>query len=206
MKVSVKVLMCWVVAVAMSLSVGCASFKGNQLPEVGKLPPSATGAEKPDVTFKFSSGVFFVSKQEHIESVRQQMEDEFVQVLRESGYFATVTEGNEGKGIHINAMLINSGSPAGMIPAVITGLSLYTIPSWATDNFEVTAKVTTPNGKEHTYNLSDSSTLVQWLPMIFAFPFKNPIEVPVEVRKNIYKNLIQKMQEDGVLSKSGKRT
>lgn len=192
------------VALLSSLT-GCASFKGNQLPAVGKLPPSATGVEKPDITFKFSAGESYIVKREHYEGARQQLESEFAQVLRESGYFAAVTEGSEGKGIHINAKLVNSGSPIGLIPAFITGLSLYTIPSWATDNFEVTAKVTTVDGREHTYSLTDSSTLVQWLPMVFAFPFKNPLEVPVEVRKNIYRNLILKMQEDGVLSMSGKR-
>lgn len=188
------------------LMAGCASFKRNQLPEVGQLLPPAAGVKKPDVTYKFSSGVDFFGKKEHHESIRKQLENEFIHVLRESGYFATLTDGGEWKDIHINVRLVNSGNPAAVIPAVITGLSFYTIPSWATDKFEVTAKATTSDGKEHTYNLTDSSTFVQWLPMIFAFPFNNPAKVPVEVRKNIYKNLILKMLEDGVLPKSEKRT
>ncbi len=86
-----------------------------------------------------------------------------------------------------------------MIPAVITGLSLYTIPSWATDNYNVTAKVITQNGKEHIYELTDAMTTVQWLPMIFVFPFQNMVNVSRQVRQNIWKNLILKMQKDGVL-------
>ena len=87
-------------------------------------------------------------------------------------------------------------------PAFITGFSFWTIPSWATDNFEVSCKVSTADGKTYDYKLKDSTTLVSWLPMIVVSPFK-PITDIAELRKNIYKNVIIKMQEDGILPKPG---
>lgn len=186
--------------IALLLLTGCASFPRNQLPPVGSFQPLPEGTKKPTVAYSFSSGVDLFGKQEHRENVRAQLEREFVDVLNESGYFASLSQGNQGE-ISIQARLVNSGTPAVIIPAIITGLSLYTIPSWATDNYDVTAKVTAQDGKEHTYQLTDSMTTVQWLPMIVVAPFKKMVNVSKDVRRNIWKNLILKMQEDGVLPK-----
>jgi len=186
--------------IALLLLTSCASFPRNQLPLVGSIQPLPEGTKKPTVVYSFSSGVDIFGKQEHRENVRAQLEREFVDVLNESGYFASLSQGIQGE-ISIQARLVNSGNPAVIIPAIITGLSLYTIPSWATDNYDVTAKVTAQDGKEHTYQFTDSMTTVQWLPMIVVAPFKNMFNVSKEVRRNIWKNLILKMQEDGVLPK-----
>lgn len=188
--------------IALLLFTGCASFQGNKLPLVGSFQPLPEGTKKPTATYSFSSGVDLFGKQEHTENVRIILEREFIDVLRESGYFASLSPGNQGE-IIIQARLVNSGTPAAMIPAFITGLSLYTIPSWATDNYDITAKVTAQDGKEHTYQLSDSMTSVQWLPMIVVAPFKNMFNVSKEVRRNIWKNLILNMQQDGILPRHG---
>ena len=186
--------------IALLLLTSCASFPRNQLPPVGSFQPLPEGTRKPTVAYSFSSGVDLFGKQEHRENVRAQLEREFVDVLNESGYFASLSKGNQCE-ISIQARLVNSGNPFVLIPAFITGLSFYTIPSWATDHYDITAKVTAQDGKEHTYQLTDSMTTVQWLPMIVVAPFKNLVNVSKEVRRNIWKNLILKMQEDGVLPK-----
>lgn len=197
-------LMCVVMAaIILLLITGCAVFPGNKLPTVEKFQPFPEATKKLTVTYSFSSGVDFFDKLEHEENVRTMLEKEFTDTLTESGYFASVSQGNQ-EDLKMQVRLVDSGSPAGMGPAIITGLSLYTIPSWATENYNVTAKVTAPGGIEHTYQLTDSVTLVQWLPMIVVFPFKNLFNVPPEVRKNIWKNLIIKMQKDGLLSQKEK--
>jgi len=188
-------------ALFMLLMSGCACFPGNKLQQVTNLPPLAEGVKRPAVSYIFSSGTDLFGKSESTPIVRSMLESELVDVLRESGYFATWGTGSNGD-VTIEARLINSGNPAAMIPAFLTGFTLYAIPSWATDIYTVTAKVKTGDGKEHSYQLEDSSMLVQWLPMIFVPG--SIMNVPGEVRKNIWKNLILKMKEDGFFQQSSR--
>lgn len=201
MKVERSVRSTIAVVFCLMMLMGCASFPGNQLTPVDSMVRSPEGEKKANVVYSFTSGVDLFGKQEHPENVRAQLETEFADVLRESGYFASVSPGKEGE-MRIQVRLVNSGNPAAMIPAFFTGLSLYTIPSWATDQYDITAKVFPPDGKEHTYELADSMTTVQWLPMIVLAPSKNMMNVSKEVRRNIWKHLILKMQQDGLLQKS----
>jgi hypothetical protein len=188
-------------AIGMSLP-GCAIFRHQDLPEVKSFPSLAPGVKKPTASYEFASAVEIGNRRPHPEKIRAELESEFVQVLQESGYLATLEKGSSGKDISIRVDLLNSGDPAALVPAFITGFSLFTIPSWATDNLEASCKVSTADGKTHEYKLKDSTTIVQWLPMMFVFPFK-PFTGVAETRKNIYKNLIIKMQEDGILPNPG---
>lgn len=193
---------CGLAVVWVVMLTGCASFPRNQLPAAGKLQPPPEGAKKPSVAFSFSSGVVLLGTHENLEIARSRFEKEFVDVLKESGYFATVSAGDQGE-MCIKVRLVNSGSRAAIVPSVITGLSLYTIPSWVTDRYNITAQVTPADGRKHTYELLGTMTTVQWLPMIVVAPFKNQINVSKEVRQNIWKHLILRMQQDGLLPKSG---
>lgn len=193
---------CAATAAAVLVLTGCASFQRNQLPSVGHLRPPAEGTKKASVGYAFSSGVDIFGEQECQEKVRAQLEQEFVDVLKESGYFTSVSPGDQGE-MRMQIRLINSGNPAVMITSFITGFSLFTIPSWATDKYNMTARVVGLDGKERAYNLADSMTTVLWLPMIVITPFKNMVNVSKEVRRNIWKNLIIKMQQDGVLPAPG---
>lgn len=191
-----------VVVIIGSLS-GCAVFRSNELPEFGSLPGPATATQKLRVGYEFSSTANMGEKKPQHENLRATQESEFVGVLRESGYFASVEKG-QGKDITISVELVETGNPAAIAAAVVTGLSLYTIPSWATVNLEATCRVTTADGRTREYKLKDSATLVQWLPMMVVFPFKSFSEME-DLRKNIYRNLIVKMREDGALPRSGQR-
>lgn len=186
----------------MSLSLsGCAIFRANDLPEVGTLPAPSAATPKPAAGYAFSTSIAMGSKRPQHENARAAQEAEFVAVLRESGYFARVEKGS-GKDMNIAVELLETGDPAAMAGAVITGLSLYTIPSWATIDFEVVCKVTTTDGRSREYKLKDTATLVQWLPMLVVFPFKSFSEIE-DLRKNLYKNLIVKMRQDGLLPSPG---
>lgn len=140
------------------------------------------------------------AKQEHADGVRTFLENEFLGVLNKSGQFGSATKLGDQGDIDVQARLVNSGSPAALFPAFLTGLSLYTIPSWVTDKYCITAKVTTRDKKEYRYELVDSMTTVQWLPLIVVAPFKNMIKVSKNVRENMWKNLIVRMEKEGVLA------
>lgn len=177
---------------------GCASFPGNKLQQVSSFPQLNEVEKQKAVTYALATETDLFGKS-HNPLSRSIAENELADVIRESGYFTTWGSGINGE-VVIDAKFVNSGNPVAMIPAFITGLTLYIVPSWATDTFTLTAKVKTQDGKEHSYELEDTSTLVQWLPMIFVPG--NPIEVPLSVRKNIWKNLILKMRQDGVFKSS----
>ena len=180
---------------------GCAIFRSNELPELGKFPGPAATSKKPTAGYEFASAVDMGGKRPSHENARAIHEREFVETLRESGYFATVEKGS-GKDVQVVVDLVEFADPAAMVGAVITGLSLYTIPSWATSTMEITCKVATADGKTREYKLKDSAVLVQWLPMMFVFPFK-PFSGIEDMRKNLYKHLIVKMREDGLLPQPG---
>ena len=180
---------------------GCAVFRGNELADLDTLPGPDSAAKKPAVGYAFASTANVKERKPQHESLRTIQENEFVAVLRESGYFATVEKG-DGKDINISVELVETGNPAAIVAALITGFSLYTVPSWAKIDLEAICKVTAADGETREYKLRDSATLVQWLPMLVVFPFKPFTEVE-SMRKNIYKNLIIKMQKDGLLPRPG---
>jgi hypothetical protein len=189
-----------VFALVTSLS-GCAIFRANDLPEVGSLPGPAAASTKPNAGYAFISHSSMGAKTPVQGEMLAKQEDEFAKVLRDSGYFASVNKAN-GKDVNISIDLLESGDPAAMVGAFITGFSLFTIPSWATIDMQATCTVVTADGKSRTYTLKDSVTMVNWLPMVLVFPFKNFSEVEA-LRQNIYKTLIVKMQADGILPKAG---
>jgi len=180
------------------IMTGCASFPGNKQPQVNSFPPLSEGEAKKTVSYALSAETYLFGKSSNPLS-RSIVENELADAIRESGYFTKWGTGVDGE-IVINAKFINSGNPAAVIPAMLTGLTFYIVPSWATDEFTLTAEIKTNDGKTHSYNLEDSSTLVQWLPM--AVVPGGPIEVPMSVRKNIWRNLIMKMKKDGIFKTS----
>lgn len=190
-----------VLLAVVGLQSGCAIFRGGELPDVENLPAPAATAPRPKASYEFSSAVNMGEKRPQHQNLRAKLETEFAETLRESGYFATVEKGGS-KDVNITVEMVETSDPAAVAAAFITGLSLYTIPSWMTVDIEATCRATTSDGRTREYKLKDSATLVQWLPMAVVFPFK-PFSEIVDLRKNMYRNLIVRMQEDGVLPKPG---
>lgn len=183
---------------SLSLS-GCAVFSGENVPMAVLTPLDKTDQQKPSVAYEVTSmgGVLSVDKSpEHIQSI---IAGELLQTLEQSDYFSRISKADGQADISLSVQMKNTGTPAALIPAIITGLSLYTIPSWGTDNFEVTAVAKNRQGLSKEYVLTDSATLVQWLPMAFVFPFKNFSIVP-EIRKNMYRTILAKMRDDGFIA------
>ena len=152
---------------------GCASFKNNQLNNVGVLTPMSSENKKQTLTYTFSSWVDngHLEKEKSLERI---YEDEFTSVLNDSGYFSILESGDYGD-IQIKAVLLVSYSEKAV--RFGTGLSFLTLtllPSWNTVNYKATVKVTTSDGINHDYILDDAVTRVIWFPMIFVTPFREP--------------------------------
>lgn len=175
---------------------GCAIYKGGKVPETTLKPLQKETSELPTVSYTslFKSGLS--APKERNGAAKNLIEGEFTSTLKESKYFSRISSVDDNADVKIDFSLTNSGNPAAMIPAIITGLSLYIIPSWATENIELKAKVESKSGKKKTYTLNDTTKLVQWLPMAFLYS-SNSMSVIPEVRKNMYRNLLSKMERDG---------
>jgi hypothetical protein len=178
---------------------GCAVFKGEKVPET--VLPKLDGANttKPSISYDITSMSGIVKVDKSADIVQNIIAGELLNALEESNYFSRIAKNDKDADVNLSVVMTNSGSPAAFVGAVITGLSLYTIPSWATDNFDLQAKAGNKAGMQKEYTLSDSTTLVQWLPMMFVFPFKHLGQVP-EVRKNMYRHLLLQMKNDGLLT------
>jgi len=104
--------------------------------DIGALPAPSTATPKPAAGYAFATSVAMGHKRPQHDNARVTQETEFATVLRESGYFATV-EKESGKDMNIAVELLETVNPAALVVAFITGLILYTIPSWVTIDFEV---------------------------------------------------------------------
>jgi len=185
----------FVLALMLTIS-GCAVFDGGKVPKTTLSTYEGDGASKPTLSYSSLAMGGLSSVTKLPETSQSIIAGELLAVLESSDYFGRISKQDEFADISIDITLTNTGSPAAMIPAVITGLTLYIIPSWATDDFVLVAKVEREDGLKKVYTLADSTTLVQWLPMAFVFPVKNFSVVP-EVRKNMYKKMLFDMKKDG---------
>ena len=118
----------------------------------------------------------------------------------ESNCCEIVNEKEEAN-IFINGAFHNDSSNASLVFAMITGFSMYIIPSWGNSKMRVSAKV--ENGKiSKEYDLNDSMLFAQWLPFIVVPIFAgNQIKVEGEVNKNLYKTLLAQIKKDGFFGK-----
>jgi hypothetical protein len=175
---------------------GCAVYRGNNIPEVTLA--DIAGAEEQRVSASYLSTAFggMPSPRKLPNSVQNTVSGELRSVLESSEFFGRISKGDESADIKVDITVTSSGSPAAIIPAIITGMSFYIIPSWATDNINVVAKVERADGLVKEYVLDDSVKLVQWIPMAFAFP-RNNFSVVTDVRKNMYRKLLSDMRDDG---------
>ena len=175
---------------------GCAVYRGNNIPEVTLA--DIAGTEEQRVSASYSSTAFggMPSPRKLPNGIQNRISGELRSVLESSDFFGRISKGDESADIKMDITVTSSGSLAAIIPAVITGMSFYVIPSWATDNINVVAKVERADGLVKEYVLDDSIKLVQWIPMAFAFP-RNNFSVVTDVRKNMYRKLLSDMRDDG---------
>lgn len=181
---------------AVLLLSGCAGFPANNLQKVSVQDLRSTSATKTKVFSRWTSeGTLNDQAQVAIAAINKKHFDDALATAS----CCTVVESPEAADLVVTGTAINENNPAAIIPAVITGLSLYTIPSWVTANVHITA--TAKNGSlSRSYDLKDSMTMVQWLPMLFVMPFAdNPITAEKDMAANVFNTLVLKIKADGLL-------
>lgn len=126
------------------------------------------------------------------------LEGEFVRAVRITECCVVTTDETDSD-LQVRVIATRYENPAALIPAVITGISLYTIPSFATVTYTFEVSVANKQNKQSSYKIEDSWALVQWLPMMFARPFAAPSDADESVIRNMYKHLLHKLHEDGFI-------
>ena len=190
-----------ILAFAMSLS-GCAFFKGDNIPETTLAPPEQAEAMRPSVHYDVNATQIMSVGASHGEKFQQLVDQELAKILKESNYFSAVVKDGRDADINLSVTFTDTTGPGVMIGGIISGLTLWTIPTWLTECYELKAVVKTKNNQTKAYEMSDSFTMVSWLPMILLAPVKN-ITTITDVRENMYRNLFMHMKDDGLLIKKG---
>lgn len=178
------------------LSSGCASFKANNLPVISDSDYNVSVPEKTKVfsRWSFDTTNIIVNK----DAAAAVHKSAFEKAIQESGC-CDIVEGPTEASVIIDGVVTDQSNSAALIPAMITGFSLYAIPSWVTETVDLKVNVEAKN-KQSNYALNDSFMLVQWLPMVFAFPFTGgPIENGEELTSNTYRNLVVQLRDDKYL-------
>lgn len=183
----------------MFLLSNCISFRDNK---VAKVTPQEINISSKTKVKIFTSWKYHASPNNQYQEVVQQAVHE--KLLRETitaSECCNIVSDEKDADIILNGSFYDKSNPAALVFAVITGLSLYTIPSWTTIDSTIATNLK-KGTKTYEYKLNDSMVFAQWLPFAFAFPFRdNPIKEEEVMKKNLYNNLILKMKEDGVFKK-----
>lgn len=180
-----------IVIVTLALQ-GCAGFQGKNIERFADSKISTS--EKPKVHYKATFSANMIAGR--LSEVQQ--EGEFIRAVRDSEC-CIVTTDEASSDVQIRVAIAKYENPAALIPAFITGFSLYTIPSWATTRYKFSVTGGGRDKRSFSYELEDTMTLVQWLPMMFVFPFAMPTDAEDRVVKNMHKHLLHRLHEDGVI-------
>jgi len=192
-----KITICLALLICTSLQ-GCAGFKGNNLAPVNPNDLKVTSNSNIKIydtwTFETTNNVIDAKTKEKIAETHKK---NFEEALKNANCCILVSTANEAD-LVLTGKAIDENSMAAMLPAIITGVSLYTIPSWVTSKIHIVAKAQRAD-KNYGYELQDHMTMVQWLPMALAFPFANPFSMEGDMNANTSRTLVSKLKADGVL-------
>lgn len=190
--------LCLITAFAL-LTSGCVAYKNNNLPQVKQEDLQFSSNKKTKI---FSSWISNSAKS-HSRSAQinesKILKKEFDRIVHLSNCCELV-ESSAKADIIIEGEYFNDNDkiPPGVI---ITGLSLYLIPSWI--DFKKHFVVNVKNQKtSSSYNLKDSITMVSWLPLAIIAPFREtPFKLEDQMLDNVLNTLLVKMKNDGFIAK-----
>ncbi len=182
---------------AMMLS-GCAGFRANQLGNADKLSMKSSAPEKTKVFSRWHMAEGTKGDSTALALLAAMSKKHFEDALRTADCCLLVESLNEAD-LVVDGTVYNDVDPMAWLPAVITGFSLYTIPSWMTDKVHIAATAKRGDARK-AYELKDQTTLVQWLPMLLVLPFTgSPFKAEIEMTENLYNHLVLRIKQDGLI-------
>ncbi|MEP0000439.1 MULTISPECIES: hypothetical protein [Marinobacter] len=180
-----------ILAIIGVIVTGCARFQSYQVPR-------ATADYSPTVSSDPELMTYSIDKSATYGPLGV-YEESLISAMRQYGWRLRQSEVPKDGVPHMYVNINLSKDPAALIPAIITGATLYVVPSWETSDYKVTAQILNAREDEYFYEAKDRIVLVQWLPMILAFPVAYPFSAEEETLTRIYENIAMKINEDDVL-------
>lgn len=176
------------IAASILLTSGCAGFKASDLPTVSNASYSVQNEKPVKVFSTWQARAGSNVPKGHFDSA-----------IRSSGC-CEIVDSAEQADVIVNGVVVVEGTPGAGILGMISGFTFGVIPAWATQDLSLRVTAT-ESEQQHRYTLSDSATLVIWLPMLLVMPFRdNPLNIEQEVTQNTYRTLVARMKNDGLLS------
>jgi hypothetical protein len=169
---------------------GCAGFQSNQISIIS--PDADFLVESETMTYSITKDATYGGLEVFNDVLISEM-NSYGWVLRQNSIVK-----DEMPHLEINLSL--SKDPAALLAAALTGFSFYTIPSWETSDYKLTANLIDASGNEYTYELRDQVVLVQWLPLLLIFPFADPFTAEKKLIGKMYNNLGYRISKDITVS------
>lgn len=202
-----KKLACLFIACATLLLSGCASFRNNELAEVGKLPDVSRHTNKPTIfveTHLFRGDPGQASLE--ILTVKEKLNTTLGRTLDESALFSKYSfdEKDRATSDYVIRLDIYNHGNVGLaaVAGFISGLTLTVIPAAATDNYTLQAKLLDNKG-----NLINTSTnkdsITTWIGILFLPMAGNTPEKAIfGTLENQVKAVLKELVEGGKLKYS----
>lgn len=173
---------------------GCASFPGKVLPKVAGFP---TTTDKPSVRLSLTFRQYMNEQPINfaVKSAEARLQSKLITRLTGSGLYSSVSVTNQNPDITITVQMDDKGSGS-MGMAFLTGLTLYIVPSSATDLYKVSAKVCNHRtGVEGVVELEDFVTQWQQILLLPLLPFTMSPVVANGVQNNLMDTLAIRVHE-----------
>lgn len=195
----------WLGLVAAAATLpGCAAFRGEKLAKVDATQLEvAHGANKLKVFARWTSDALVDPVPDKALQTGAELSKKSFEDAISASNCCTIVDHEAQADVLVDGIRYIKRDNLTAAPILLTGLTLYLIPSWETTPFKVSVRV--QKGMDlRVYELEDSVTTIQWLPFLLAMPFANPLTVSSEVEGNVYQTLVLKMKADGLLSPTTK--
>lgn len=180
------------------LSSGCVALKASKLPQASALGIKAS-EQKTKVFSRWHIDTQSSLANDQVKVMGAAVHKKYFDDAIRASLCCVLVEGPGEADVVLDGVAHDENNPAAMIPAFITGFSLFTIPSWMTATVHITADAKRGEITKR-YDLSDSVTMAAWLPLILAMPFMDlPITAGKQVDENTYRNLVLQLRADSLL-------
>ena len=173
------------------VSSGCASFREGNVPRARSSPQSPRGKQQ-SISVSVQGAVIldgniYQANRETTDNWRSQT----IKAYRDSGLFSEVKGDADEADLYAEVVIVDKGDPNALL-AFITGLTLYIVPSKATDEFTVKAAIRDKDGKIlGRFEKSETVILWQQLFMVFAMPSNWPESVAKEALYDLNRAIIR---------------
>ncbi len=173
------------------LLAGCISYSNHELAQVEQWPPAAPAQHKPTAYLKIDSQYLMNDEQQAGGFNQAGLEKLVLQQYQSSGRFSRVTSAQQTSDLYVSVHVSNH-ERGSFAAAFITGLTLFIIPSTASNELTMQTVFKDASGKVlGSVEKRESITTWMQLLLIFALPFNQSTD-------NILTQLTQSSLEEAV--------